>query len=95
MVRIFYRLMSGIRRRNLKQLITDSSTYGAPVEGGKLGGDPFVTGPFAARTKLSVYFDQGDNAEEEARRRKISPETTTVSLLFDLQFLMFNTVANL
>lgn len=81
MVRLFTRLFSrGPKPRNLEKLIKDSSSYGAPVEGGKLGGDPFVTGPFVRGTKLSVYFDQGDNAAEESMRRNIDPSTASVSL---------------
>ncbi|ODN05766.1 putative malonyl-CoA-acyl carrier protein transacylase, mitochondrial [Orchesella cincta] len=70
--------MRGVRLRNLRKLIQDSSTFGAPLEDGKIGGDPFLTGPFAKGTKLSVYFDQGDNAAEESMRRKINPSDTSV-----------------
>ncbi|CAL8101055.1 unnamed protein product [Orchesella dallaii] len=70
--------MRGLKVRNLRKLIKDSSTYGVPVEDGRIGGDPFLTGPFARGTKLSVYFDQGDNAVEETLRRKIDPATTSV-----------------
>lgn len=80
MVQLHRQLLSrGVR--NLKKLITDSSTYGAAVEGGKIGGDPFVTSPFARGTRLSVYFDQGENAAEESQRRKIDPAKTSVCIL--------------
>lgn len=78
MVKLLHALLSR-GGRSLKKLIKDSSTYGATVEGGKIGGDPFVTGPFVRGTKLSVYFDQGDNAEEESRRRRLDPAMASVS----------------
>lgn len=78
MVKLISALMSR-GARSVSKLIKDSSTYGAPVEGGKIGGDPFLTSPFARGTKLSIYFDNGDNAQEESYRRRLDPSTTSVS----------------
>lgn len=54
------------------------SSYGAPVEGGKIGGDPFLTTPYV-RGARRMGFDQGNDAVEESLRRKIDPATTSVS----------------
>jgi hypothetical protein len=66
------------RKASVRKLLKDTSTYGSSIGKGKLGGDPFLTGPYVRGTKMNVKFDQGNDAQEESLRRKIDPSTTSV-----------------